>query len=335
MKAFTLTERRATSEAALQKLRDRIEEIRAQRSRQRHSMPKLRGSVESAEVKIQHEKNVLQGASTIARSDTPEQRLRRERPLQDAEAELTAAQQVLADGEQELARLEAELSEHERQRDSLIKQLAIPAELDAKALAEHQRAIGAAAAEVERLKRLIADQQKRLTAVDDAELNSARQQRQTVLADIAEGRGDNKALTTVNGLLAKLKEKVTRQRDDHEAVADTIAGLRPRLATAEQKHRQLVEAAPVIAEQYVRSELAKLVGQLEETVAPAIRLHHKLNGLQSILAGLQGGVFSVHRFGATDPLTGRYFDDGNQIDSDSERYLNGVRDTLRSVGAKV
>ena len=335
MKAFALTEQRATTETALNTIRERIEEVRAQRSRQRHAMPKLRGAVESAEVKIQHEKNVLQGASHIARSDTEAQRERREKPLHDAEAELTAAKQALAEGEQELARLEAELSEHERQRDVLIKQLATPAELDAKALTEHKRAVDAAAAEVERLKRLIADQQQRLTTVDDAELNSARQQRQTVLADIAEGRGDNKALTTVNGLLAKLKEKVTRQRDDHETVADTIAGLKPRLAEAEQKHRQLIEAAPAIAQQFVQAELVRLAEQFGEAVAPAIRLHHKLNGLRSIAAGLSGGMFGPERFPTVDPLTSAYHDDRTAIDAGVTQYLNEVRATLRGVGAKV
>lgn len=277
-------EKLTTYEAAKQQL-DALYQQRVDaedhRARTRVALQQVRQELESAKTTLSRLEGEI--TRTISPSDSQRAQLKAQQDAVRAVADrFTAAEKALAVAE----RRADTLLEQERALKAKIQ--AAPPAVTMKDLQNHRKEIDKAAAEVERLEKLIEGQTGIAATVDNGALTEAQARRRSVLADLAEGRATESDLATADKALAAAEKAFREASAQANRARETVEALQPRLEKAKERHQMLVTATPEITALYLRSQAEAAGAEYLKAAETLAARYTELAALESVLTRLPG-----------------------------------------------
>lgn len=164
---------------------------------------------------------------------------------------------------------------------------------------EHQQRLGAARQEVDKLRSLIETQQAALIEAEDGSdsaIEALHRRREDILADIATGNGDAKALEAVDQELQALLDDAngssTQQLQEYRTASQALAGLRRKLESAEAELAELEGRTPENYERLIRAEAEAAGKAFLKAGEEAIKQYGRLLAFDRMLQshGVAGGA---------------------------------------------
>lgn len=216
----------------------------------------------------------------------------RQVPLKSAPR--TLDKRRLADYEQRLQTAEADRVSAQAQHDALAKEqnaLTVRLNKAAVGLKDLTALSGArdkAQAEIDRLKGLIDEQERLAAAVDDSAVKAAAAERQNVLAAIAAGESDERALRDVDAALARAQRELAKVTEGATRSADTVSGLRARFAVVQQGLDEITRRADRLLAMFLYSQAVVIDGDYVKHAEAMARAYTRLVALDRVYRHVKG-----------------------------------------------